>query len=203
MGTRLTPDDKDERTVRRLEAFSDIVIALTPSGLALNLQLPGSVQDATSHPSRYIAFLASFAIVCSVWWMHSRLFAWFFAADTLAITLNFVLLAAVVMLGVALQMFFKFPDQLPAVVAYAISVGVVFGLLSVLFARGLADARIVQPADVRREGLGRARRCGILAGTMLASLVFMPIGAHAMEYCWLAAFPLMGATRLIDRRSST
>lgn len=83
-----------EHILHRLEAFSDIVIALTLSGLAFYLQLPKSVHDVVSHPAPYIAFLASFAIVCSIWWMHNRLFAYFFYADALSIVLNFMLLAS-------------------------------------------------------------------------------------------------------------
>ncbi|HLJ84197.1 MAG TPA: TMEM175 family protein [Candidatus Eremiobacteraceae bacterium] len=191
-----------EHILHRLEAFSDIVIALTLSGLAFYLQLPKSVQDVVSHPAPYIAFLASFAIVRSVWWMHNRLFAYFFYADALSIVLNFMLLASVVMLGVALQIFFKFADEAQSVVTYAGCLGLVFGLMSVLFAKGLRDNRIVQPADIRREGLGRARRCGIVCVVMLASLWALPYGAEAVEYCWLAALPLITLTRWSERRKS-
>jgi uncharacterized membrane protein len=191
-----------EHIIHRLEAFSDIVIALTLSGLAFYLQLPRSVQDAVSHPAPYIAFLASFAIVCSVWWMHNRLFAYFFYADSLSIALNFMLLASVVMLGVALQMFFKFVDEAQSVVVYAACLALVFGLMSALFAKGLGDRRIVQPPQIRREGLGRARRCGIVSVIMLASLAALPFGAQAVEYCWLAALPLVTLTRLMERREA-
>jgi uncharacterized membrane protein len=191
-----------EHILHRLEAFSDIVIALTLSGLALYLQVPKSVQEAVSHPAPYIAFLASFAIICSVWWMHNRLFAYFFYADVLSIALNFTLLAAVVLLGFALQIFFKFADEMQSVVIYASCLALVFGLMSVLFAKGLRDTRIVQPAEIRREGLGRARRCGVLCVVMLASLAGLPYGAQTVEYCWLAALPLLALTRVMDRREA-
>jgi len=178
------------------------VIGLTLSGLAFYLQVPKSVQEAVAHPAPYIAFLASFAIICSIWWMHNRLFAYFFYADALSIVLNFMLLASVVLLGVALQIFFKFADGAQSVVIYAACLGLVFGLMSVLFAKGLKDKRIVQPAEIRREGLGRARRCGIVGVVMVASLAALPYGAQTVEYCWLAALPLVTLTRMMERREA-
>lgn len=106
------------------------------------------------------------------------------------------------MLGVALQIFFKFADEAQSVVIYAGCLGLVFGLMSVLFTKGLRDNRIVQPADVRREGLGRARRCGIVCVVMLASLWALPYGAAAVEYCWLAVLPLITLARWSERRKA-
>jgi uncharacterized membrane protein len=134
--------------------------------------------------------------------MHNRLFAYFFYADALSIALNFMLLASVVMLGLALQMFFKFADEAQSTVIYATCLALVFGLMSVLFAKGLRDKRIVQPAEIRREGLGRARRCGVVCVVMLASLAALPYGAQAVEYCWLVALPLVTVTRLMERREA-
>ncbi len=199
MGPTLVSGDQ-EHVLRRLEAFSDIVIALTLSSLALNLQLPSTIQDAIAHPARYIAFMGSFAIVCSIWWMHHRLFANFFVADSLGVFLNFALLGAVMMLGVALQMFFRYADALPAVVAYAACLAVLFGLFCALFARGVAAAGDTRTPEIRREGLGRARRCGMICVVMLASLAMVPLGMQVVELSWLALLPLLAVSRLFDRR---
>jgi hypothetical protein len=42
--------DRQHHTVRRLETFSDIVIAFTLSGLAFSLRLPARSQDLVAHP---------------------------------------------------------------------------------------------------------------------------------------------------------
>ena len=86
----------DERTVRRLEAFSDIVIgfSLAQLGAALSLDVKTMTLDVTG----VIVFFSSFAIICSLWYFHHRLFEYFFVPKSLPIALNFVWLSVVVLL---------------------------------------------------------------------------------------------------------
>jgi hypothetical protein len=52
-----------EYTLRRLEAFSDIVIAFSLSELAFNVQVPASASGLFLHANAYLAFAASFGVI--------------------------------------------------------------------------------------------------------------------------------------------
>jgi uncharacterized membrane protein len=191
-----------EHMLRRLEAFSDIVIAFSLSELAFSLQVPASATEIFIHPARYLAFVASFGVICSIWWLHNRLFAYFFVADAVGIVLNFVLLSAVVMVGFALQLFFRFEYEPIAVASYAFSLGLLYGLIAILYAKGFRDPRLTVEAEIRREAVGRARRCAIVSVVFLGSLAAYHWGSEAMELCWLAFIPAIGVLRLVQRRQA-
>ncbi|HET6893922.1 MAG TPA: TMEM175 family protein [Candidatus Baltobacteraceae bacterium] len=86
----------DERTVHRLEAFSDIVIGFGLAQLGAILTFDSKTVALTS--VGVIAFFGAFAIVCSLWYFHHRLFENFFVPKALPIVLNFLWLAIVVLL---------------------------------------------------------------------------------------------------------
>lgn len=86
----------DERTVHRLEAFSDIVIGFCLAELGASLTF--NIKTMTLDPVGVIAFFLAFAIVCSLWFFHHRLFEHLFVPRTWPIVLNFVWLSVVVLL---------------------------------------------------------------------------------------------------------
>ena len=88
-------EDSDERTLHRLEAFSDIVIGFSLAQLGAAEVFTKTMAWNASGAS---AFFASFAIVCSLWYFHHRLFQNYFVPKALPIVLNFLWLAVVVLL---------------------------------------------------------------------------------------------------------
>jgi uncharacterized membrane protein len=89
---------KDERFVHRLEAFSDIVIGFSLAQLGATLVLPPHPQSLLSNPGWFFAFCWTFALVCSMWWNHNRVFRIPFHPTTAALIANFTLLASIVLL---------------------------------------------------------------------------------------------------------
>lgn len=87
--------ESDERTVHRLEAFSDIVIGFSLAQLGASLAFTKSL---TLDAPGVIAFLLAFAIICSLWYFHHRLFDGTFFPRTWPVILNFAWLAVVVLL---------------------------------------------------------------------------------------------------------
>lgn len=85
----------DERTVHRLEAFSDIVIGFGLAQLGASLTFDRTM---TLDPTGVIAFFGAFAIICSLWYFHHVLFERFFVPKGVPIVLNFLWLAIVVLL---------------------------------------------------------------------------------------------------------
>jgi uncharacterized membrane protein len=88
---------------RRLEAFSDSVIAVAVTLLALNLPLPGS--DTTPladylgrHWPSFAAFAVSFLTIGIVWVNHHAMLRRLVAADTTILFMNLVLLMTICLL---------------------------------------------------------------------------------------------------------
>lgn len=181
-----------DHTVRRLEAFSDIVIAFTLSQLAFTLQIPHSTRDLFAHPAHVLVFLGSFVFVCSFWWLHHQVFARFFYPDTPGILLNFAFLAAVVFVAYSMLLVTKVGD-LQALGVYALSLGSAYVLIAILFARGGHDPRLVIDEEARRSGLERALRLGLGGTVMLASFALVLLGRKPEEITglWLLSVALI------------
>lgn len=126
----------DARNVRRLEAFSDIVIGFSLAQLGASLAIPSSGKALVQHPLWLLSFLAEFAIICSMWWYHNRLFARFFVPKALPILLNFIWLALVVLLTFFAQATFKLSDSI-VFVLYFCTYAAAYAIVGVQFVLGL------------------------------------------------------------------
>ncbi|HME81631.1 MAG TPA: TMEM175 family protein [Candidatus Eremiobacteraceae bacterium] len=171
---------RHEHTVRRLETFSDIVIAFTLSQLAFTLKVPRASGDLLAHPIHIVTFVASFAFVCALWWLHHRLFARYFYPDTPSVLLNFTFLAATVFVAYSLLLVSTFGDDV-SLGAYFASIGLAYSLLAVLIAKGLRDPRIQLDDADRNDGAQLARRIGIGGGGCLASALVALFGGSPRE----------------------
>jgi uncharacterized membrane protein len=99
-------EERDEHTIHRLEAFSDIVIGFCLAEGALNLALPRSASDlAVTIWTNAQFFLLTFFLVAVLWWYHHRVFRSFFVLTPLTVVLNFALLASLVLSIYFLQVF--------------------------------------------------------------------------------------------------
>jgi uncharacterized membrane protein len=99
------PDEGEERFVHRIEAFSDIVIGFSLAQLGATLVVPGHAQALLDNPGWMLGFLWTFALVCLMWWNHNRIFRLRFTPTPLAMFLNFVLLATIVLIVYFAQVF--------------------------------------------------------------------------------------------------
>ncbi|HEV3153946.1 MAG TPA: TMEM175 family protein [Candidatus Baltobacteraceae bacterium] len=91
-------DESAERFIHRLESFSDIVIGFSLAQLGLNFTVPSHGIDLITSPLWFFSYLFAFAIVCSMWFFHHRLFSQFFVPKTWPIVLNFLWLGLLVLL---------------------------------------------------------------------------------------------------------
>ncbi|MFG1708535.1 TMEM175 family protein [Nonomuraea sp. M3C6] len=91
------------RAVERVAFFSDAVIAIALTLLALELpvpegtHLPDFVASFGEHRDEYIAFLLAFVVVGGTWLAHHKLFRFMAATDTLLLVINLVTLFALVL----------------------------------------------------------------------------------------------------------
>jgi len=162
-------DESEERFTRRLEAFSDIVIGFSLAQLGASLTINGG-SDFFGNPTAVLAFLFPFAIICSLWFFHHRLFAYVFVPKTLPVVLNFVWLASVVLLVFAAESFMGDSTANNTVYAYFGCYAFVYALLAVQNLLGMRYARERQDWSARVRGLRGAVFMGVWTFPFLWSL---------------------------------
>lgn len=108
------PEDQpaavETRAVDRLVFFSDAVVAIAITLLAIDLPVPvghtpsqfwASVRD---HDGQYVAFLISFAVIAASWYNHHDLFRYATKTDARLRTFNIAWLATIVLNPFATRM---------------------------------------------------------------------------------------------------
>jgi hypothetical protein len=112
--------------------------------------------------------------VCSLWWLHHRVFARLFYPNTLSQA------------------------------AYALSIGIAFCLLAVLFARGSAATQTQADETERRDAGRTALRVGLVGIAFLISAVIPIVGLSPkyMSVIWFGAVGIAIVLRARDRLAS-
>jgi uncharacterized membrane protein len=175
-------DESEERFTRRLEAFSDIVIGFSLAQLGANLAAASHASKFFTSPLEIIAFLFPFAIICSVWFFHHRLFSQVFVPRALPVILNFVWLAVVVLLVFAAEAYTAHSRDATVIRAYFVCYALVYALLAVqnVIAAGYARAR--GDADMRDRALRFAAFMGLWTLPFVWSLVVVIFVAPGSVY---------------------
>lgn len=156
------PDDRDEKLLHRLEAFSDIVIGFSLAQATLSLE----PKKFFIEPTYVMAFAVTFAGVASIWWIHNRLFAKFFVPNRLSIFLNFIALGCIILYVFSLQAMMTAASK-AAIPFYFATFGMVYLLLGALYLLGVRERRPVLSVEDYRHGLGRGVRTSLVGVAML------------------------------------
>jgi uncharacterized membrane protein len=192
----------DHKTVSRIESFSDIVFGFSLFNLALNLKPPAVSSDLVAQAPQFAVFIATFAVLCSIWWLHHRLFRDFFKPDGAGVILNFALLAAVAMFTYPLQLFMRFgAGETISFAGYAVGGGLVYGLTSILLAKGLFQLGETVGTKRRAEGVILATRLAIIAASMIVALFFYSSGTDAMGLTIIVGVVVSTIVRIIQRKA--
>lgn len=170
----LTRTESEKHFTRRLEAFSDIVIgfSLAQLGAALVVSEDGFRHFLT--PLGLLNFLLPFAIVCSAWFFHHRLFSQLFIPRTWPVILNFAWLASVVLAVFGAEAYTKL-RSLPAMRFYFACYAVVYGLLTVQYLIALRYASTRQSAAARLRAVRGATFMGLWTLPCLFALAIVLI----------------------------
>lgn len=138
-------DESEKEVIHRLEAFSDIVIGFSLAQLGLSLTMPPHIRDLffQGHGlSTLGTFVMTFSLVCSLWWLHHKIFRHLFAPTAANIALNFAALGGVLFYVYAMQVIlhvgFRDPYALPLYVGCYAYIIVLFAIIAWtgLLARG-------------------------------------------------------------------
>ena len=172
---------------RRLESFSDIVLAFSLGQLAINSVIPAHAIDILTHPITLVAYALTFGIVVSIWTMHHRLFAEYFKATPLSTTLNFLTLGFVVFFSYTVQLYVHFRhataagDDATAAAIYFTTFGIVLLLMGVLYALGTHDRREELTGPARTIGTRRATRLACMGVALLVGVPLTRLAGASVE----------------------
>src|SRR5260221_1882346 len=124
------PDEQHEKETGRIEAFSDGVLAIAITLLALEIKVPqfsadsdfSLVSELLKGWPTYLAFLISFFFVLVIWINHHRLFTVIRRSDNSLLLWNGLLLLAVTIIPFATELvatYLQHPQQKIAAMVYS------------------------------------------------------------------------------------
>jgi uncharacterized membrane protein len=198
-------EESEERTIHRLEAFSDIIIGFSLAQMTMNLVLPADVLDLfTKNYVSLLAFGLTFAIVSGMWWSHHRVFTHYFVPTPFNIVLNFMSLGGVMFLVYSLQVFLHATvHQRVAYVMYSGAVAWVIGILAFLTYRGMTLRGERMNEQLLVLGRRRVRRAAIIAlmfAVIAALNATLPGDKDTQGYVVLAFMLLLVLMRYVESR---
>ncbi len=204
----------DERTLHRLEAFSDIVIGFCIAEMGLNLIVPKTAAQLPSIVVGTDGFVTSFVLIAIVWWIHHRLFKSIFVLNTAMVIVNFAMLGALVLMvyfqQICVHLIAIGDDVTVAVQLWLVSYSVVYALVAVMLWYGLRVRWRTLSEDDLRWALGRAVLVSLGSLIFVAYAMIFNYRVHSIELFLIVAAVILAArfavngvvSRVIARRAS-
>jgi uncharacterized membrane protein len=205
----------ESRAVERLTIFSDAVVAIAITLLALDLPVPeGDTASALwssvrRNDGHYVAFLISFAVIASAWSNHHDVFRYARGMDPRLRAFNMAWLLTIVLTPFATRLLTASGHS--TLDAHALRFGF-YALLQVLVSAALLvmlrhmDSRGQLSGAPRSVVSGTARQCYVLMTGFGLSIPFFFVTIYAW-LLWFIVPPLAGQvrrlrTRMVRDRSS-
>ena len=201
----------ERRALERLVFFSDAVVAIAITLLAIDLPVPTGTTVATflssarDHDGVYLSFLVSFVTIAAAWKQHHDVFKYANRTDARLRNLNMVWLLTIVLVPFATKLLTGYEHH--AVGVHALRWGFYALLQTVAAAMLLAIKRRMASHDLEAEEAARRAAAGpgwVSYGTMLGFGLSIPV-FFATTYGWVLwwAVPLLFARldRLRRRRA--
>ncbi len=164
-----------ERSTRRLEAFSDIVIALSLAQLGLTLVIPAHAIEFVTRPVGIFAFIVTFVVVGRFWWVNFFVFEHYFRPNRTMVAFNFIALGSLLLQIFALQLYLHFAPLQEGVVAsriYFALFSLSYGTQGIMLALGLRYHWSTLSPQLRRAGVRvLLGRFGVVVGSALGNLL--------------------------------
>ena len=187
----------------RVVVFSDAVVAIAITLLALDLYVPVHVssdttivQDARAHYLNYLGFLISFLVIARHWRSHHRLFAGVTRLTSRLITLNFLWLLMIVITPFATRLLTLNGNGFRVGFSFYAAVQVVTLLSFLLLMRQLQDSKL-RRAQESKQATEDNELALITAAAMFVISIPFAFLVHDWAFAFWAASPYV--TRFIRR----
>jgi uncharacterized membrane protein len=195
------------RSVARISAFTDGVMAVAITLLVLNLEVPTlrsgeSLADALVDELPSIAsYLLAFALVGRFWVLHHDLFERLNGFDRTLMTLNLAFLALIVLMPFSTDLYDAYTSEGVAAAVFGATLGfaalVHWAMNEYVLRHGLLRAE-------HREVAHRGRPVGLgLSAVFLLSVPAAFVTVHLAEALWISTVVLRYPLRRLGRRTSS
>ncbi len=189
---KISHEGGSDSALERIKLFSDAVIAIAMTLLALEIRLPNEhrLTDARLWEilgalwPRYLAFLVSFGVIASLWVAHWRKFQLIERANSRLVWLNFLFLFAICCVPFASAVLGEHGNLRIAVVTYA-AVVIFAALTSAALTLYAQKAGLMKPA-VTQEEINTSLMNSLFTAAVFA--VSIGIAFHSPDvakYFWL------------------
>ncbi|WP_285662605.1 TMEM175 family protein [Actinorhabdospora filicis] len=176
---------KNDHGLERMTFFSDAVIAIMLTLLAIELPVPEVDSPAAlwhglaEHSDEYTAFLISFCVIAATWVAHHMLFIHVRRADPALVTLNLLSLLAYVLIPWASKTLGEV-DNGAGVIVYSAAM-TFLGLTMLLVARQAVRAKLIDP-EAPRGVINGIRAWAAMTTAMFAVSIPLALilGRHTM-----------------------
>ena len=187
-----------ERFTHRLEAFSDLVFGFSLSLLATRLDIPADPSQIFE-PKRWVTFIITFAVICSFWLAHYKIFRHHFVPQIPDVFVNFIFLLGIAVLPYALQTYLRFAGAHDALLLYFGDCTLVFAALATLRLRALLQRRGDSDPELRlREWRSTVRQYAI-ALVVGGCLIALGLGAILTDRFLTTGAGVFFAVMLVSR----
>jgi TMEM175 potassium channel family protein len=190
------PINTDETGLERIVFFSDAVMAIAITLLALEIRLPGTetnLSDAQllttlgSLWHRYLGYFISFMVIGMYWLSHHRMFRSIRRYDSRLMLLNLVFLLLIGFIPFPTTVIMEY-SGLTATVFYAATMVAVGLASSTIWWYATQNNRLTQP-PLSDELIQRRRlRLLIAPGIFLASIGLAFINADLAKFSWITIY---------------
>jgi uncharacterized membrane protein len=199
-------EDEDRRHVRdRVIFFSDAVIAIALTLLALELPVPDGKTDAAvwnsfvhQLPRDYLIFMISFVVIARLWYSHHQYFRYVHRIDPGLTVLNLLWLLMIVLLPFSTRVLGVESDLRFGTIQYAILISAVALILAAMVRHTVRRGLLHASAP---PGWARS----MMAGACISAVVFLLsvpvafVNANAAKYFWLILFVAVRVMRPLTR----
>lgn len=202
----------DSLGLERLLFFSDAVMAIAITLLAIDLKIPEipaalAIQELPRQldalTPRIISFVISFVVIGIYWSSHHRYFGYIRRYDGRLVALNMLFLMFIVLMPFVASLFGQHHFLPIGVIAYAAEVAAIGLMLAALWWYATRQHRLV---DQDLDEIFIHNRMIIALASPLPFLLSIPLAliseVAALTVWWLAPFLALGALRLIERKGS-
>jgi len=187
-----------ERFTHRLEAFSDLVFGFSLSLLATRLDIPADPSQIFE-PKRWVTFIITFAVICSFWLAHYKIFRHHFVPQIPDVFVNFVFLLGIAILPYALQTYLRFAGGHDALILYFGDCTLVFAALATLRLRALLQRRGDSDPELRLREWRATVRQSTIALVIAGCLIAMGLGVILTESFFSVGAGVFVAVVLVSR----
>jgi uncharacterized membrane protein len=189
----------DQMGFERLVFFSDAVLAIAITLMALEIRLPElEPEQAAEHIGaalqamfpHILVYVLSFLVIGIYWVVHHRLFRQIKRYDTQLLWLNLIFLMTVAFVPVATNAFGSYSMLPETVVFYAVALSLVglseFALFFYVHRKGY-----LAPSAAKYSHTYFAARILVPPVVFLASILTLPIGVDVAKYFWALMIPIL------------